>query len=210
MCPSSGSLRRCGPKRTTCCFSAPPNSFRALPDARFLIVGDGPQREQIEVAARGAGMSEQVLLLGSRQDIPDLLAALDLFVLTSRTEANPVSILEAMATGLPVVATRVGSVPETVLDGQTGYLVESGDAEAMARRCLELMTQPAAARQCGARARAVVEQRWSLQQMVRGYEQLIESVYRQKCGSGGAAQQEHPARDDREAVVRERGLEPVG
>ncbi len=69
-------------------------------------------------------------MTGSRNDIPDLLAALDLFVLSSRTEANPVSIIEAMAAGLPVMATRVGSVHETVLDGQTGYLVDTGDAQA--------------------------------------------------------------------------------
>ncbi len=155
---------------------------QAVPDARFLVVGDGPQRQQIQTAVASAGLQEHVLMLGARSDIPDLLAAMDVFVLSSHIEANPVSILEAMATELPVVATRVGSVPETVDEGQTGYLVACGDAEAIARHCLHLVSRPDVAQQFGQRARSTVEQRWSLGHMVREYERLISDIYRQKCG----------------------------
>ncbi|HND55170.1 MAG TPA: glycosyltransferase, partial [Pirellulaceae bacterium] len=93
------------------------------PDARLLIIGDGPERPSIERAIRDAGLTEQVRLLGVRHDLPELLAACDVVTLTSRIEANPVSLLEAMAAGVPVVATRVGAVPDTVIHDVTGLLV---------------------------------------------------------------------------------------
>ena len=155
---------------------------QAIPDAVFLLVGEGPQREQIELAVASAGLQDCVRLLGSRSDIPDLLAAMDVFVLTSRTEANPVSILEAMATGLPVVATRVGSVFETVHEGRNGYLVESGDAESIARHCIFLASRPDVAQRLGERGRQVTEQHWSVQRMVDGYQQLISDIYQRKRG----------------------------
>ena len=155
---------------------------KAIPDAMFLLVGEGPQREQIEVAVASAGLQDCVRLLGSRSDIPDLLAAMDVFVLTSRMEANPVSILEAMATGLPVVATRVGSVFETVRNGQNGYLVETGDAESIARHCIDLASRPDVAQRLGECGRQVAEQQWSVQRMVEGYQQLIAAIYQRKRG----------------------------
>ncbi len=162
-----------------------------VPDARFLIVGDGPQREPIELAALSAGLRDSVMMLGARSDIPDLLTAMDIFVLPSHIEANPVSILEAMATGLPVIATRVGSVPETVQEGQTGYLVATGDAASIARQCVHLVSRPDVARRLGQNARESVRQQWSLEHMVRGYEQLISHVYRQKYGPAFTAEHEN-------------------
>jgi glycosyltransferase involved in cell wall biosynthesis len=155
---------------------------QAIPDAMFLLVGDGPQREQIKVAVASAGLHDCVRLLGSRGDIPDLLAAMDVFVLSSRMEANPVSILEAMAAGLPVVATRVGSVFETVHDGRNGYLVQSGDAESIARHCIFLASRPDVAQRMGQLGRQVTEQQWSVDCMVEGYQQLIVEVYQRKRG----------------------------
>ena len=156
---------------------------QALPDARFLIVGDGPQRKPLELAVASAGLRDSVLMLGTRDNIPDLLSAMDVFVLTSRIEANPVSILEAMATGLPVVASRVGSIPETVEEGTTGYLVDFADAADFARKCVHLAVHPEIAQALGANGRQAVAGHWSLDCMVNGYEQLIEEVYRQKCGA---------------------------
>jgi len=98
------------------------------PDAHFIIVGDGPERARLEKVAMEAGVASCTHFVGSRSDIPQVLSAFDVFALTSHNEANPVSILEAMACEIPVVSTRVGSVAESVAAGSTGYLVEPGDA----------------------------------------------------------------------------------
>ncbi len=148
--------------------------------ARFLVVGDGPERNSIEKAARDAGLGDSLLLLGTRGDVPQVLAASDGFVLTSHNEANPVSILEAMSTGLPVVATRVGSVAESVEDEITGFLVQPGDAQAIARHCVALACDVALRREMGGTARERVMRYWSLDAMVEGYQKLIADVYQSK------------------------------
>lgn len=159
---------------------------RRLPEARFVLVGDGPERQKLEHAAQAAGISSRVLFLGTRSDIPAVLSALDLFALTSHNEANPVSILEAMSAGLPVVATRVGSVAESVADGTTGVLVAPGDAGSLARHWAELFEHPERAREMGAAGREVVVAQWSLERMVTGYQDLIRSIYKRKCSTLGA------------------------
>ena len=113
-----------------------------VPAAHFLIIGDGGERPQLEQRTAALGIADCVHFLGTRPDVPELLNLLDVLLLTSLNEANPVSILEGLACGKPVVATRVGSVPETVLDGQVGYLVEPGSADAMSRRVVELLGEP--------------------------------------------------------------------
>ncbi|MFW6169679.1 MAG: glycosyltransferase [Planctomycetota bacterium] len=153
----------------------------AVPEARFLIIGDGPCRGKIEMEVAAAGLENRVLMLGTRSDVPDLLATMDVFMLSSHMEANPVSILEAMATEIPVVAPRVGSIPETVQDDYTGYLVAPGAGHALAGQCVRLLTQRRLARQFGQRARRIVAQRWSLQHMVQAYERLIAEIHRKKC-----------------------------
>ena len=104
-----------------------------LPEARFLLIGDGPRRADLESLAGQLSLGQSVQFLGTRGDVPELLALLDVLVLTSHMEANPVSILEAMAAEKPVISTRVGSVTETVLDGKTGYLVAPGNARSSLR-----------------------------------------------------------------------------
>ncbi|MCA9246488.1 MAG: glycosyltransferase [Planctomycetales bacterium] len=151
-------------------------------NAQFLIVGDGPLRSQLESRTRELSLADNVQFLGARPDVPELLRALDVFVLTSKMEANPVSILEAMASGKPVVATRVGSVPETVKDGQTGYLVSSGDEDALTNRVTELLLNTDRAQQFGQAARKRVVDNWSLSGMVSGYEELLGSLYRMRMG----------------------------
>ncbi|MCI0492868.1 MAG: glycosyltransferase, partial [Planctomycetes bacterium] len=151
-----------------------------LRDARFLIIGDGPRRELLEQRAGELGIAQRVLFLGSRDDVPQLLAASDVFALTSHNEANPVSILEAMSVGRPVVATNVGSIHEAVDQGRTGYLVPPGDARQLARRVIELLEDPVRSREMGAAARQKVVQCWSIDVMIQGYQRLIESVYAKK------------------------------
>jgi glycosyltransferase involved in cell wall biosynthesis len=154
-----------------------------LPDAKFLVVGDGPCRDAIQKRAQDLRIAEQTLLLGSRLDVPRLLAAMDVFALTSHIEANPVSILEAMSVGRPVVATNVGSIHEAVAEGQTGFLVPPGDAEGFAERVVELLCEPLQRESMGRSARDSVVRRWSLEAMVFGYERLIESTYLRKTGA---------------------------
>ena len=155
------------------------------PDAHFIIVGDGPERARLEKVAMEAGVASCTHFVGSRSDIPQVLSAFDVFALTSHNEANPVSILEAMACEIPVVSTRVGSVAESVAAGSTGYLVEPGDAKALAEHWVNLFTDPALARSLGSAGRTTVEANWSLDRMVKGYERLICDTYDRKCPSVG-------------------------
>jgi glycosyltransferase involved in cell wall biosynthesis len=151
-----------------------------LPTARFLVIGDGPCRDAIQRRVTELRITDHVLMLGSRDDIPRLLAAIDVFALTSHIEANPVSILEAMSVGKPVVATNVGSIHEAVAEGQTGFLVPPGNAEQFAERVLHLLREPLVCGSMGAAAREVVVRGWSIEAMVHGYERLIESTYARK------------------------------
>jgi len=154
------------------------------PEAHFVIVGDGPEMEKLTTAVAGLPVESHCHWLGSRSDVPELLAALDLFALTSHNEANPVSILEAMATELPVVATDVGSISESVGEDVTGHLTEVGNADEIAARWLSLLTDRDRANQFGAAGREKVVANWSLERMVEGYEKLIESIYIEKSGEG--------------------------
>jgi glycosyltransferase involved in cell wall biosynthesis len=151
-----------------------------LPDARYLVVGDGPLRADLEARAARLGLADRVHFLGTRRDVPELLAACDLVALTSHNEAAPVSILEALSAGVPVVATNVGSVRETVIEGVTGRLIPPGDLAAYASAAVELLQNAAERRRLGDAGRQLVVARWSLAAMVRGYEQLIESIYESK------------------------------
>lgn len=148
-----------------------------MPEARFLIIGDGAGRSALEAQASDLGIASAVRFLGTRRDIPELLAHTNVLVLSSHMEANPVSIMEGLACGKPVVATRVGSIPETVHEGVSGHLVEPGNAEEMSRRIEQLFRTPKLAAQMGAAGRAHIAAYWSLDRMVEGYQDLIKSIY---------------------------------
>jgi glycosyltransferase involved in cell wall biosynthesis len=119
-----------------------------------VLAGDGPALPAVAAGVQENGLSERVELLGARADIPELLAGSDVFVLSSHSEGFPVSILEAMAAGLPVVATNVGGVAEAVEDGETGLLVPAADAEALARALERLVSDADLRRRLGAAGRA--------------------------------------------------------
>jgi glycosyltransferase involved in cell wall biosynthesis len=150
---------------------------RRLPDARMLIVGDGSRRAALESLTAELSLSGAVHFLGTRHDVPELLSLFDVVALTSHMEANPVSILEAMASAKPVVATRVGSVGETVIDGRTGYMVAPGDAAQLAERIVSLLQEPAQAAAMGRAGREQVLAHWSIQRMVEGYEDLLSGLW---------------------------------
>jgi glycosyltransferase involved in cell wall biosynthesis len=151
-----------------------------LPAARFLVVGDGPERTKLEALAQELGITGAVRFLGTRHDVPEVLSLVDVLALTSHSEANPLCLLEAMASEKPVVATRVGSVSETVLEGQTGHLVAPDDIGGMARRVLELLGDRDRAAAIGRSGRELVIARWSVARMVEGYQELIKEIYTAK------------------------------
>jgi glycosyltransferase involved in cell wall biosynthesis/protein-tyrosine-phosphatase len=126
---------------------------RQNPRAAFFIVGDGPRREELVSLAVRLGIADACIFTGSRRDTYDLVAAMDIFTLPSLSEGTPMALLEAMALGVPVVATAVGGVPEIVEDGINGLLVDSGDDDALAHACLELAANQLSARSLAARAR---------------------------------------------------------
>lgn len=142
------------------------------PEILFLFVGDGPQRQNLERAIAQLSLGNHVRLLGWRDDVSRLLASADLYVTAAFHEALGQATLEAMATGLPVIGTRVGGVPELVLDGATGLLVQPGDADALASAILELFADPERAKAMGQRGRDHVVEQFSLEKMVEAMEAL--------------------------------------
>lgn len=112
-------------------------------DYRAAFVGEGPLLPEIAATIRQQGLTDRIDLLGNRGDVPGVLASADVFVLSSRSEGFPVSILEAMAAGLPVIATDVGGVAESVVDGETGLLVPPGDPGALAAALERILTDRA-------------------------------------------------------------------
>lgn len=154
--------------------------LRSFPDTRFVIVGDGPMRGSIEQQLIEFGLQRFFHLLGTRTDTADILAGLDVFALTSKNEANPVSILEALACGIPVVSPNVGSIHETVIDGQTGFLTKPQSADETADAVIRLLSNKPQALMLGLNGRENVRSNWSLRAMVTGYERLLTMIYNDK------------------------------
>ena len=128
---------------------------------RILVAGDGPLHDQLNASAAALQVGHACLFPGSRRDIYDVMAALDIFVLPSHSEGLPMALLEAMALSRPVVASDVGGIPEVIQHGINGLLVPPGDEDALARACLELIRNREYAARLGARARQTVEQSFS-------------------------------------------------
>jgi glycosyltransferase involved in cell wall biosynthesis len=170
-----------------------------LPETRFLVVGDGVLRGELESMAQELGLSDAVFFLGNRSDVPELLALMDVVVLTSKVEANPVTILEAMAAGKPFVAPAVGSVRESIADGQTGYLALPGDERDLAEKIDCVLRDGALAKAMGKLARQWVVEHGSVEKMVEGYESLLTRLYEQKTGRKLALPAE--ARSNADAVA---------
>jgi L-malate glycosyltransferase len=143
--------------------------------ARLLLIGDGPDRMRVQELAEEKGVADRVLFLGKQNSVAELLSCSDLFLLPSESEAFGLVALEAMACGVPVVATRTGGIPEVVEDGVTGYLAAVGDVESMADASIALLSDKQAWRQFSAAARAGAE-RFSAVQVVAQYESYYSEV----------------------------------
>jgi glycosyltransferase involved in cell wall biosynthesis len=137
-----------------------------------LVVGDGPDRVALEAEIRRLGLGEFVELAGERADVPDVLAGSDIFVLASRSEALPFTALEAMAAGLPVVASRVGGLAELVVEGETGLLVAPGDVAGLASAIERLVRDPGLRQRLGTAGRARVQSEFGLAAFVDAHLEL--------------------------------------
>ena len=146
--------------------------LRGFPSASFVLVGDGKLRPEIERRASAPDLAGRAILLGSRPDGGDVMALSDVAALASHEEGFPNVVLEAMARARPVVATRVGGVPEAVEDGVTGILVPPRDAGAMAGALLRLLRDPRLAAEMGARGMERVRRDFTVDRMVRAHEDL--------------------------------------
>jgi len=149
---------------------------RETPKARFLLIGEAKKgmdiRRQVETRIAEHNLSGNVSLLGFREDVPELLYVMDMFVLSSISEGLPLSVVEAQAAGLPVVATDVGGLAEIVTDGESGYLVGPGDPDALAAKILALARDRDLCTRMGRAGRESAEQKFSLATMITNYQNL--------------------------------------
>ena len=165
------------------------------PELHWVIVGDGPEKQTIERLADELSVSDRIHLLGTRHDTPRLLSALDVFTLCSLNEASPVSILEALACEVPVAATNVGSVGESIMAGQTGCLFESEDLDGMVAAIEGLLADESQRRRLGKTGRELVLRSGSLDSMVSGYQRLVTTHYDARCRKSAAVAKQAAPRE---------------
>ncbi len=145
------------------------------PDTTLVIVGDGELRGNLEGLSRSLGLTD-VLFLGARRDIAELLRVMDAFILCSKSEGHPVTLLEAMASGRAVVATAVGGVKEVIRHGQNGLMVESGDVRGLTDAVLSIIESPDFAHFLGSNAMKAVVEKYSAKAMIKEYEKVYARV----------------------------------
>ena len=151
------------------------------PDIRIVIVGDGALREALEARAEALGLGQAVVFAGWRRDLASVYADLDAVVISSHNEGTPASLIEAMATGCPVVSTRVGGVPDLIGDGETGRLVSPGEREALAAALLELFREPERTARMAELAQRQVLERHQARRLVAN----VDRLYRQLLTAAG-------------------------
>jgi sugar transferase (PEP-CTERM/EpsH1 system associated) len=147
---------------------------------RLAIVGDGPLLPALREKARALGLADVVWLPGARYDVPEILRGFDIYAISSIAEGTPGSVLEAMATNLPAVGTRVGGVPEVIAEGTTGFIVPPRDPEALAQALARYVQDPNLAAAHGTAGRARVLTHYSMPAMVAGYQALYDSLCERK------------------------------
>jgi glycosyltransferase involved in cell wall biosynthesis len=164
--------------------AAMPEVVRAHPRAHLLIAGEGPERAALERAVADFGLDDRVTLLGTRQDVPDLLAAADLFVTPSHYEGHGGSLIEAMLAGLPIVATDTPPHRESIEPGVTGLAVPLRDPAALSAAIVRLLDHPERAREMGAAAREAARVRFDVAEIARLHEALYRRVTERHRGGG--------------------------
>lgn len=149
---------------------------QTMPDVHLAIIGEGEMRDSLASYAADLSVSEYVSLVKETQRIDHFYGALDIFCLSSDSEGMPLTLLEALASGVPVVSTEVGGIPEIIEDGVNGYLVPKGSAEALARRVVDLLKDPGKAAELARAGRAMVHERFPAEKMIAATERLYEDV----------------------------------
>jgi glycosyltransferase involved in cell wall biosynthesis len=149
-----------------------------FPRLRVLIAGTGPEEQRLRAEVRRRGLENRVLMLGFRRDVADVLAALDVVVLSSDREGSPLAVMEAMAAGKPIVATRVGGVPDLVVDGEHGLLVPPRDPASLAEALGRLLRDPQLRRTLGESGRERQRRDFDIATTVRKIEDLYEALAR--------------------------------
>ena len=167
-------------KRHDVAFKAVALFSKDKPDTRLVLCGDGPKHQDLKAQAEQLGIAQQVIFLGHRDDVPDVMVGADALLLTSESEGIPQAVTQGLGCGLPVVATRVGGVPEIVRDGETGLLAASEDAHGIADALDRLYNNTAFAKKLGAQAANFAQQTLSLQAMLNDTEKLYAQVLRQR------------------------------
>jgi len=157
-----------------------------MPEARFVVIGDGVERANLERYTDVLGLRDQVHFAGVRRDVPQVLAAADVVALTSDTEGFPLALLEAMAAGRPIIATRVGSLDEMVVEGKTGRLIPAHDEASFADALHRMLSDRVTARAMGEAGRRLVLERFTVKHMVKAHEQLFEKVLKEALASDKA------------------------
>ncbi|MCI0469538.1 MAG: glycosyltransferase family 4 protein [Nitrospirae bacterium] len=156
---------------------AVPAIIREIPNAHFYIIGDGPQFQNIENLIRDSSLQERVVMSGHREDIPEIMASLDVVVHPSyANEGVPQSILQAMAMKRPVVASNAGAIKEVVINGRTGFLVPARDAVKLSEKVISLYNDPELARRLGEEGRKLVEGHYSADGMLDKIEALYKGI----------------------------------
>lgn len=171
---------------------AAPRVLNRYPNSRFVLVGDGPARQELESLASQLGVTDRVLFAGVREDMPQVYRSFDLLVLPSFCEAMPMCVLEAMAAGKPVIATRVGAVPRLIEEDKTGMLIELGDVAGLSAAILNLLEAPERAQRLGKNGQLRAAEHFSADAMACEYAQLYSEVSKRR---DGREKKPHPSTD---------------
>jgi N-acetyl-alpha-D-glucosaminyl L-malate synthase BshA len=149
---------------------------KEIPGARLMLVGDGPERHRIERLVNDLNLNKTVLITGFRSDIPNIFQCSDLAVLSSETESAPLTLLEAMSCGLPVVSTRVGGIPEIIKEGFNGFLVDIKHPEAIAEKIIQLNNNPDLRMKMGKNARKTILDNFTASIVLQDYMEVYEGI----------------------------------
>jgi glycosyltransferase involved in cell wall biosynthesis len=152
------------------------DAARQVPHALFVVAGDGPERSRLEAQARSEGVGDRVRFLGHRDDIPELLACADVFVMPSLYEGLPLAVMEAMAAGTPVIATAIGGTDELIVDGETGVLVPPANPSALAAAIRMLLDDPEHAKALACAAQRLAHQEFGCARVVQRVGEVYEEL----------------------------------
>lgn len=175
--PVIGAIGRlCPGKGLQFLLRAAPEVLKQNPSALFVLVGDGEERHTLEADAKSLGIQDSVCFMGVRSDIPEMVSSMDILAMPSLYEALPMALLEAMAAGLAVVASGVGTIPSVIQEGVNGMIVSPGDAHGLAGALCELLKNKELRSELGRRARETVETRFSSASMAKRYLEVYKEV----------------------------------